>query len=160
METRTVQAVLASQWDGLLPINPSAIAQRYGIEVIPLNPAEGLSGLADVRDDGTKIIGYNPNEPRYRIRFTIAHEFAHHLLGHTQGNKACFRDFTEGNHYYENPAIETAANKFAAELLMPEKAITVAIERQGVTKIAQLANVFDVSESAMYWRLRNLGYAV
>lgn len=160
METRTVQTVLDSHWDGLLPINPNVIAQRYGIEVVPLNPADGLSGIADVSSDGRLIIGYNPTEPRYRIRFTIAHEFAHHMLGHTNGQKACFRDFSDGNHRYENPAIETAANRFAAELLMPEKAVTVAIERQGITKISELASVFDVSESAMYWRLRNLGYPV
>lgn len=160
MDMRTAQAVLGSYWDGLLPVKPDAIAQRLGIEVHPLRQNSEMSGLAEIRPDGRKIIAYNPNERQYRTRFTIAHELAHHLLGHTAQYDRCFRDYSDASHQYENRWIETEANRFAAELLMPGEALKVLIERRGITEIRELAHIFDVSESAMYWRLNNLGYPV
>ncbi|MGG5216998.1 ImmA/IrrE family metallo-endopeptidase [Rahnella variigena] len=161
METQAVRSVLNSYWDGLLPVKPDTIAEKMGIEVKPLNTSRnpGVSGMAEILNDGRKIIGYNRADSYSRIRFTLAHELGHHILGHTASYDRCFRDYPE-DHNNSNSWIEREANKFAAELLMPEQALKIMIEREAITDIEELAYHFDVSSSAMYWRLKNLGYPI
>jgi Zn-dependent peptidase ImmA (M78 family) len=161
MEARTVKSVLDSYWDGVLPVNPDVIAQQLGINVLPLNSERNpnVSGMAEILSDGRKMIGYNKFDSHSRIRFTVAHELAHHVLGHTARYSRCLRDYST-NSNPENPWVETEANRFAAELLMPGDAVNMLVKREGVTDINKLAYYFDVSEKAMYWRLKNLGYPI
>lgn len=48
---------------------------------------------------------------------------------------------------------EAAANQFAAELLMPENAIRYFAAQKN---LQDLMEIFDVSQSAIYFRLKNL----
>ena len=68
-----------------------------------------------------------------------------------------FRDTTETftGRVYDPQEVE--ANRFAAELLMPEKYVQNAIQRDGIKTVQDLAKQFGVSASAMRWRLVNLG---
>ena len=52
---------------------------------------------------------------------------------------------------------EREANRFAAELLMPEDRIHAAVEVHGADVVAQ-AERFNVSALSMAWRLFNYGY--
>jgi Zn-dependent peptidase ImmA (M78 family) len=52
---------------------------------------------------------------------------------------------------------EREANRFAAELLMPETLVRASVERDGVDP-HRLAGRFAVSDVAMGFRLVNLGY--
>jgi Zn-dependent peptidase ImmA (M78 family) len=52
---------------------------------------------------------------------------------------------------------ETAANKFAAALLMPAFAVK-ALVKDGHTDLEDLAEMFVVSSVAMKYRLKNLGF--
>lgn len=100
-----------------------------------------------------------------RQRFTKAHEIGHAVLGHTGKNGISNRDTSRT--VYD--ADEVAANKFAAELLMPKKLIIKAIEKyqrleniRDVQKIDVddlikfLAKQLDVSMMSMKYRLLNL----
>lgn len=53
---------------------------------------------------------------------------------------------------------EVSANRFAAELLMPSIAVNQLITKHNVRDVASLAKRFNVSEAAMTFRLKNLGW--
>lgn len=153
--------MLNRYWDRRLPVDPFKIAAAWGARVEPLMHSvhynEGLSGLAVIKG-GVPQIYFDSNEHGNRQRFTVAHELAHHVLGHTQ-NGEYHRDqvgnYSTGTRDYR----EIEANQFAAELLMPEDAIYQLVSREGVNSTSRLASIFNVSEEAMHWRLRALGMA-
>lgn len=162
MDMPAVRKLLNAHWDHLLPVNVELIACSLGYEIKMLNPfildQQGLSGMASI-EDGRKVIYVSRSDHPNRQRFTIAHEIGHHYLGHTNEGFPQFRD--NPNNYstgFISP-VEREANEFAAEMLMPEEAILALVERRGITDTTRLASIFDVSESAMYWRLRNMHLA-
>ena len=113
---------------------------------IVLNAAEGAVGRND--------------PPLRRFRFTIAHEIGHwvcHCLeGHAAAMEASYCrpvDLTDA----ADRGLEREANVFAAELLMPEPAVREAWEK--VEDVAECAARFDVSPTAMQWRLHSFGIA-
>ncbi|MCX6816725.1 MAG: ImmA/IrrE family metallo-endopeptidase [Candidatus Beckwithbacteria bacterium] len=93
---------------------------------------------------GTTQIIYNNKKPETRIRYTIAHELGHILMGHNSG----FRTIDFSN---KNPD-EVAANKFAAELLVPLQLIKA--ERLISLSWSELAKNYWVSKDMMMWRLK------
>lgn len=149
--------ILEKFWDNkTIPIDPAKIAYAMGINVYGLTASSmgGHSGSYDSEDAGTKkpTISFNANEPQVRQRFTIAHELGHHCLEH--GPR--FRDSSYPSR--SSDPKETAANAFAAELLMPENAVRALVEIRKIHDVQTLARAFNVSNSAMEFRLRTLGY--
>jgi Zn-dependent peptidase ImmA (M78 family) len=145
--------VLKKYWEGNLPVDPSAIAKAMGARVQPDHVCSSLSGSFTLTDKGPLIL-FNPTENEMRQRFTIAHELGHYVLGH--GNE--FRDSARSFNANGYDPKETAANQFAASLLMPASAITHFVRDKGMSDIQLLAAKFFVSEVAMKYRLKNLGY--
>lgn len=137
-------ANLLANWDGNLPIDPESFARKCGLEVRSEPELKELQ-LSGFLDCPNHTILYNPFEPNYRIRFTIAHELGHYLLGHGSSNR--------GNARSNMQTIEVQANRFAAELLMPEAAVR---SNLGLSSSA-LCELFGVSPSALEYRLKNLG---
>lgn len=159
LERLWAEHILQSFWAPRpTPVDPEVIARNMGIEVMGMSPFQpgfdpNISGMY-VNDGGKPTIYYNMMDPENRKRFTIAHELGHHVLQH--GNR--FRDTSatlSGGSY--DPA-EVSANRFAAELLMPAYSTKVMVVDNGITSLSQLANAFQVSEQAMHYRLKNLGY--
>jgi hypothetical protein len=94
--------------------------------------------------------------PLRRFRFTIAHEVGHwvcHVLGAERPVAMYCRaaDLAQD----ADRALEREANVFAAELLMPEPLVTPAWD--DLEDIAACATRFDVSPTAMHWRLYSFG---
>jgi len=150
----TANRVLTQYWDGQLPIDPASLAQKMGVTVKPIRGAD-YSGKA-YQDHNTCYIDYNDSESALRQRFTIAHELGHHLLNHTDATHQ-FRDSPKDFALNVVSPVETEANKFAAELLMPKFAVEHFILNKGISSIPKLANLFSVSTVAMHYRLKNLG---
>jgi len=90
-----------------------------------------------------------------RRRFTIAHEIGHLVLHAPGATGAVFCRVVDPAEPAARP-IEREANRFAAELLMPEDLVREAAAHLG-TDAAALADRFQVSGPAMGWRLFNLG---
>ncbi len=93
-----------------------------------------------------------------RRRFTIAHEVGHFLLHASLPDAdSVYCRTAEVQKRTERPADprEREANRFAAELLMPEEAVRDWVLRVGPDGAA-LAERFGVSGLAMGWRLYNL----
>ena len=153
-EGRAAQ-MLASLWDGKLPVDVKAIAQRAGVQV---EEAWGLDVSGVVSTDGTTpIIQINPAESLLRQRFTIAHELGHVSLGHLTRERPEFRDPTRNYTMSNYDPKERDANRFAAALLMPGGAVKAVIMRMEEADIEALAEVFQVSKTAMSIRLKSLG---
>jgi hypothetical protein len=90
-----------------------------------------------------------------RQRFTLAHEFGHHFLGHGD-------TFDTPSYASDTRPKEVQANYFAGALLVSEPALDRALERIDRPPIdfdvlAALAVYFGVSAKAMRVRLETLG---
>lgn len=96
---------------------------------------------------GAYIIFYNQDEPDYRIRFSIMHEFGHYVLGHRMS-------LDVNDPIYHTQELE--ANCFAAQILMPEQVVRFAIKRGKCLSEDFLINSFGVSEIAAEKRLKTL----
>ena len=146
------------------PVNIEAIIRNLGLSVRKDAdlPAE-ISGQIQKLSDGTYEISSSAGEHYFRQRFSLAHELGHYILhrsliGAGLDDNKKYRSTGEGNFY--NTSIELAherqANSFAASLLMPEKLLREDVEN-GDAEISALYRKYQVSQSAMNWRLRNLG---
>lgn len=145
-------AVLKRYWDQKLPVDPIAIALRMGAKVLPMDSMD-VSGLFQLGEGGPEIY-YNIKEPTVRQRFTVAHELGHYVLSHGDKFRDPIKNFSSANF---EPA-EVAANKFAAEILMPADMLSSAIEKMAISDISKLAKIFSVSEAAMRFRMKNLNW--
>ena len=150
------------------PVPVEQLARDAGA-VISYQPfeAEDISGLL-YRTAGTApVIGVNSNNPKVRQRFTIAHEFGHLTLhyGHDLILERLVRlNFRDATSSTASDSEEIEANTFAAELLMPEdflrRSLTVLLQGRPLADlevVRRLARRFEVSQSAMEYRLTNLG---
>jgi hypothetical protein len=95
---------------------------------------------------GVRAAKANPG----RERFTIAHEIGHYVLGRNDFliSRCTRRDI--GMHVRERPEREIAANRFAAELLLPTEIIYEAIREQSfsISAARLVADRFRVSLTA------------
>ncbi len=145
------------------PVPVTKIARHLGA-FVKEHPYSGqLSGML-ARDGDSWVIGVNSLEAPVRRRFTVAHEIGH-LVYHPRQSPHVDRAFpmrfrdsksSEGTDRYE-----VEANRFAAELLMPEtfllKDFSERDESKDVDEIVEwLAARYRVSKQAMTIRLTNL----
>ncbi|WP_415844673.1 ImmA/IrrE family metallo-endopeptidase [Stutzerimonas zhaodongensis] len=115
-EERMANRVLAKQ--GLVPpYDLDCLAQQYGeLEYIqfPIK-ADGITiGIGEL--DSPKIL-INTDAPETRQRFTLAHEIGHIVIPWHTGTIVSHVDSEDDDFAYS--IMETEANRFAAELLMP-----------------------------------------
>ena len=134
------------------PVDPFAIAEKEGFNVLTFDWPRGRDGLTD---PGTKRIGLTRNAPPTRVRFSLAHELGHAFLGHhAEREHVPDLDHPPAGSWDAYPRhLEQEANAFAAELLMPLVLLREAI-RQHRTP-ASLAGVFGVSSESMFIRLES-----
>ena len=137
------------------PIQTVPLAQELGLKVwhVPNWPKE-LSGKIERSTTHGGSSGYaifvNESHHKNRRRFTTAHEIAHFILhsdliGDGIADDALYRSKLAN-------AVEAQANKLAADILMPWQLLNQQIEN-GVNSVLKLAEVFQVSESAMAIRM-------
>lgn len=139
--------LLDTYWNNSLPINPVFFAQKVGINVYSYD-GNDKSGYYDHEN---KIIYVNTKEPTQRQRFTIAHELGHALLHNETLPRESYK-----NDWGTRQIKEMEANRFAAELLMPRRAVNAVVNT--APPFLELCRIFDVSGEAMDIRLKNLGY--
>lgn len=150
------------------PVPVQDLVHQMGIELV-YQPFDGeLSGILYQEDDHA-IIAINSRNARVRQRFTIAHECGHYILH--QHDRDLFVDKpiqVQFRNELSSLAVnreEIAANRFAAALLMPRDWIMAEANRrldqqQPPTDdelLQELAQLFEVSQRAMEFRLANLG---
>lgn len=153
------------------PVDVHKVARFLNVEVKTEPFAGDLSGVL-VRNGDHTVIGVNKDHSEQRQRFTIAHELGHLLLH--QGRPVHFdRAVVHVNlrNSISSQAVdreEIEANRFAAELLMPEAFLRRDVDKlrangfadvmdEGL--VAELVQRYGVSVQAMTFRLANLGLA-
>lgn len=137
------------------PVDIKAIANALGLEIYQDNLAEGVSGAiikdASFGTDSGFVILVNEKEAPVRQRFTAAHECGHFVLHRNQ-----IGDGIHDNYMLRSDGLstelETEANKFAAEVLMPYELIDHLIA-SGVHSVYDLAKELQVSQVAMAIRI-------
>jgi Zn-dependent peptidase ImmA (M78 family) len=112
----------------------------------------GIAGASLVRR-GVPFILLNSSSPIVRLRFTLAHEYGHHVLGHGLSiDREISFDTTQ-------PQKEVQANAFAAELLLPLEALDVWLRARSYPNpdlrlIVDLARDFLVSAQVATYRMQ------
>ena len=151
--------ILDLYWDYKIPVNIDMIAEKMGANVRYLSHLDfeesgnDISGRFDIMN-GQAVCSIRNTDSPQRQRFTLAHELGHFALGHGGG----FRDNSASFNLNNYDQREIDANAFAAEVLMPKRAIDYVIQEKNITDFMQLASLFNVSVPAMKYRLRNLGW--
>lgn len=133
-----------------VPIHVVPLAEEFGIKVYRVNDSDNFSGMIVKDKERGGSSGYaifvNTKHPVARRRFTIAHEIAHFIL-----HRSLIGDGISDDALYRSGLgnkIESAANKYAANILMPMDLIYEAI-LDGDDTIEKLADHFQVSRSAV-----------
>jgi len=151
--------ILAKYWATReYPVDPYIIAYENDIQIInnPNLKDKDIAGKIYKKDNGQVAIEVNPWQTPYRQRFTVAHELGHYFLGHDLSD-GLNRVDTITNLSNPTDKIETQANSFAAELLMPREFIEHILYEQQISDIDKIADMLQVSRLALGYRLKNLG---
>jgi Zn-dependent peptidase ImmA (M78 family) len=144
------------------PVDVEALAKDFNIPIVYKDWPDDWSGAIGKDDNGFFII-VNKNHPEVRQRFTIAHEIAHYVLHCDQIGDGIKDDWKYRSRVSD--ADERAANKLAAEILMPADLLGQAAadvigasgvasgERMSEQHLAEIAKKLKVSTTALAIRL-------
>lgn len=157
-------AVFESYWANKeFPVDPVYIADKINISVLIKDnvPTNVFGALVKVKGKNPVMI-LPKHDSIQRKRFTAAHELGHYFLrvnsdGNLDTEEYQFIDLRSDDH--KNKPEEIFANKFAAELLMPEKTIKGTFNltsKVTFKEILELSKLFGVSIEAMSYRMKNL----
>jgi len=162
---------LLKEFQQTVPVNVEGFIRTVGADINKnADLPEGISGQVLRGGDGRYVVSTAGHEHYFRQRFTMAHELGHLLLhrsildraGGTDDNVK-YRNTVDGNFYNSDIDLvhEQQANSFAANLLMPADKVAeklVALEKEGKRpSLKDMYRAFQVSASAMKWRLKSLG---
>lgn len=156
-QIKTAQDVLATHWDGAVPVPVDHLIRQLGISLVLAREPDQLRCCGSIDQiDGQWRITNRANKPVAQ-RWLLAHQLGHIILNHWS---------TDQLPHYETPASfrltapsqrEREANSFASQLLIPENVTDYAIAHRKYTTLQSLADLFGVSEVAMRSRLIELG---
>lgn len=139
-------------WSGP-PFDPILLAETLKI------PVSGNAGIADAKTvpvgrDKLRI-EFNPNRPRGRVRFSIAHEIAHTFFPDCSDNIR-FRDSSD-KYRNDDWQLELLCNIAGAELIMPIGDFEDRVEENiDIDVLLDLRKEFDVSMEAILIRAAKL----
>jgi Zn-dependent peptidase ImmA (M78 family) len=159
----TAEAVLKACGITRRPVPLDRILEHYSIQKVRLEASADIFG-AIVRRGKKVSIAVNPSQHPNRQRFTLAHELGHYFCHNADDMEYVDGDFRIS---WRNNASsagvdwkEIEANRFAAELLMPERLLRKDVDKHSVINrdvVQLLASLYGVSRLAMQFRLINLG---
>lgn len=151
------EAAIVERFAASYPVKVGELATELGIEVkrAPLEPK--ISGL--IQPSSTSPSGFEIRVNKYEVperqRFTVAHEIAHYLLHRKEIGSGVVDNILYRSNLTSRK--EAEANRLAADIVMPEKAVTAELKRLGgLTSpdiVDQMAELFRVSVPAMKVRL-------
>jgi IrrE N-terminal-like domain len=150
-------ALILAHYKTLAPVDVVAAAHDLGIAVYKSALGQ-TSGI--LRRDATRggpgggprggfVIFVNEDHHIHRQRFTVAHEIGHFMLHRDRAEEGI-----QDDEFYRALAgpLETQANQFAADLLMPWPLLK-RLQDGGTTTVDDLARALAVSKQAMAYRL-------
>lgn len=147
--------------DGMisLPVDVEFIAHKLGLVVQRMRLSNGTDGLL------VKDIPYEPfkavvdaDASARRSRFTLAHEIGHYVKLYQDWPDGDVTGVAERRDALSSKGLDEGeiwANDFAAALLMPAR-LVIRMWGDGCS-VETMADLFNVSETAMSIRISNLG---
>lgn len=123
--------------------------------ILSFEDLDGYDAYIQKMDDGRYKIAVNRKHPETRQRFSMAHEYIHYQMhrDHIErmpiGERILHRD-------EQRNSIEYQANRYAAEILMPEETF-FAVMHECNGDIAAMAAALGVSVAALRYRADALG---
>ena len=148
---RMVVKAMDDGWSGP-PYEPARLAQILGMDIRQSEDVADARLVPSGRGGGARaIIEYNPNRPRTRVRFSIAHEIAHTLF---PDHAERIRNRSYDTALNTDREVEMLCNMAAAEILMPV-APGGGLEKTTPTmeNVVHMRDKFGVSTEAMMIRL-------
>ncbi|MBQ8540539.1 MAG: ImmA/IrrE family metallo-endopeptidase [Clostridia bacterium] len=154
-----------------LPVDVFGLCERMGVKIISYTQATDIIRLYDLTEytnnndgfttiiNGHYIIFYDDTvNPKERLRFTVAHELGHIVLGHLlTDNVSCRKGVTiwnRGEAKEPNPS-ENAANIFASRLLAPA-CVLWALDIHSADEISKLCGLSKTAAQIRAERMRLL----
>ncbi|MEV6792402.1 XRE family transcriptional regulator [Streptomyces sp. NPDC051320] len=135
---------------------PGLIERHFGVDVA-LSPLGNTTDGLCIHGDGVALIVASTDFSQGHVRFTLAHELGHHLLGDprdviNEGARDMFADTLQ----------ERRVNAFAGHLLMPEEGIRETLGWLSAGQVTErsvvaLMEQFGVSVAALVYQLCVLG---
>src|SRR5260370_2994902 len=124
------------------PFDPLALARLSGIQVVGRDSIPDAQTVVDI--GGKLVIEVNPNRPRARLRYSIAHELGHTLF------PDCAKHVRNRSAYHEMVGdewqLEALCNIAAAEFLMPTGSFPeLREETLSIDRILALRQLYEVS---------------
>ena len=151
---RQARADLGYTREGPLPDVLEAVEDKGGVHVVVLDLPAGVAGAYVARPE-CPLVFVNGHQALSRQRFTLAHEFGHHRMGH-----ASVVDEQRAISGQSHDPNEVRANAFAAEFLMPRDAVSAWGCEQvcgavSLEHVLLLACEYGVSAQAARYALQN-----
>lgn len=145
---KSVLRAIDEGWSGP-PFDPIQLARHLEINLTPNNAIQDARTVPN--EDGELTIEFNPNRPRGRVRFSIAHEIAHTFFDD------CAAEIRNRDHKAkaakDNWQLEMLCNLGAAELIMPiGSAPQFESDYLSMNMIMDLRKKYDVSTEALLIR--------
>lgn len=136
------------------PIDPEALAEAMGVDVVyanfPKAISDQVSGFLEVGDNPRIVV--NKAIHANRKTFTIAHELGHYLMHREYAESGDYQVLPRRNQYNrEKPDEEREADAFAANLLVPMQMLH---RYKDIASTQELATTFLVSEDVILNRLK------
>lgn len=130
------------------------IAERFQIQIKIVNMPDNMQAVAGFLSQDGKAIYVNADDAPNRQTFTVAHELGHFFLDHKPEERGVLFRITTLN----NTPIESEANCFAANLLVPEEKIRKVISDYHLkaSDAGLIAKIFGVSEEVILHRLKHI----
>lgn len=144
----------------IIPFNIEALVKKYAMVTykrIPIDAIDGVSLNLKVPKKIPKVI-VNENISRKRQIFTLAHELGHIIIPWHIGT-IVDDIYSQGYKDFEYSIIEQEANRFAAELLMPDEWVFEKYSENefDISKLhKQIVNDCSVSDQAAAIRIADL----
>jgi Zn-dependent peptidase ImmA (M78 family)/transcriptional regulator with XRE-family HTH domain len=130
----------------MLPRGPvtdlTRVIESAGIVVIPYDFGTDLiDGFGQHKNEEIPpLIFVNTRQPKDKLRFTLAHEIGHLIM-----------------HRMPNPEMESQANRFAAEFLMPTEDIRPSLHSFSIERFIDLKLYWKTSIQALVRKARDIG---
>ena len=141
-----------SGWSGP-PFNPRILASIMGIEC---EESKELTYSEDAELQPTKaktlVIRYNPDRPRTRQNFSIAHEISHTLFPEYRNQ---YKPHHKISKFDPDNEVEFLCDLGASEIILPAPEFDLEVRRRGISleSLEELSKLYEASKEASAIRM-------
>ena len=153
--TLFAEGILKLYWDQSVPVNLARIAKAMGIVVVLSDAVEQCAILAISKDNKPRLT-LGTRQGSIRQRYGVAHAIGHLALHHLRPGSQRAIDVTNNFGVDHSSRIESEANHFALELLMPRAVVEYCVRDLEMTEIEAMADLFDVAPILVKQRLADM----